>query len=405
MPEKINEKKNETRDKKILEQKVEVKVEKKTSRVPKKFAVGCAVVVIVLIVIVTISTVLGVYVVPPARDWLVEHNFIEATDEDGEVTGIREVIVEENWVTDVVETSEAGVVSIAISEINLDPELGMVEDSMNIGTGFVIDDSGLILTNQHVVSNPDDEYIVITSDGGEHVVTEIARDDVNDLAILKVEGNGLEALPLGESATLEPGQFVVAIGTPLGDLPGTVTTGVISGLGRTVTASSGGFWGTSRTYEDVIQTDAAVNPGNSGGPLLDSNGAVIGINFATTSGADNISFAIPIDRAKVKIEEYKTYGKFIKPYLGVEYQLISRAEAMFYQNVVPGALVKRVVAESPAEKAGIERGDIITKLDGETIVASFSTLIQRYEVGDEIELEVWRDGEFLTLTAVLEEAE
>lgn len=382
---------------------------KKKGCIPKRKVTGIVVAVLVSItVIFGLSILIGVSVVPEVPGWLADLGILELSEEEKNgtsVTGTREVVTETNWVIDVVEQSKTGVVSIAISEVSLDPNLGTVADSANIGTGFVIDDSGLILTNQHVVSDQSADYIVVGWDGEEHEVIEVARDDVNDLAILKVEGDGLEALPLGDSSALKVGQMVVAIGTPLGDLPGTVTMGIVSGLGRSVTASSGGFWGTTRTYENVIQTDAAVNPGNSGGPLLDVAGNVIGINFATTSGADNISFAIPIDMAKARIDEYNAYGKFIKPYLGVEYQLISKADAMFYRNVVPGALVKRVVPGSPADKAGIEPADIITKIDDTAVVTSFSNIIQGYQVGDEVELEIWRDSEFTTVTAVLEEAE
>lgn len=371
-----------------------------------KIVLGGFLVVLVVAAVLAVAGVIGVYVVPKAEDWLVAHDFMESSEEQGTVNvGMRNVVIEDNWVVDVVEKSQKGVVSIAVAEVSLDPETGTVENSVNIGTGFVIDDSGLILTNQHVVSNPDDEYVVVGWDGEEHDVVEIARDDVNDLAILKIKGNGLESLPLGDSDALKVGQFTVAIGTPLGEFPGTVTTGVVSGLGRSVTASSGGFWSTPRTYEDVIQTDAAVNPGNSGGPLLDVEGNVIGINFATTSGADNISFAIPINSARERIDEFNTYGKFIKPYLGVEYQLISSSEAAFYQNVVAGALVKRVISGSPAEKAGVERGDIITEIGGEPVQSSFSNIIQEHSVGDEVKLKIWRDGEYITVTAVLEEAE
>jgi len=376
-------------------------------RLGRRLVWSCAIAVVAILLLLVISSVIGIYIVPRAKDWLTEHQFIESAADttDGTGSGSREVIVEENWVTDVVDQVKESVVSIAVSEVNLDQTQGTVEESVNIGTGFVIDNSGLVMTNQHVVSDVQAEYVVITSDGTEHTVTDIARDDVSDLAVLSIEGDGLTALPLGDSTELQVGQYVVAIGTPLGDFPGSVTTGVISGLGRSVTASSGGFWGTSRTYEDVIQTDAAINPGNSGGPLLDASGGVIGINFATTSGADNISFAIPINHAKIKIAEFKTHGRFIKPYLGVEYQLISQSEAMFYNNVVPGALVKRVVVGSPAEDAGIKKGDIITKIEGELVTSAFSYLIQQHDVGETIELTVWKDGQSRTVSAVLSDSQ
>lgn len=369
----------------------------------KRFA-GCAVFWFVIFIILMIGVVVGGIYTPRVKNWLSSHNFIEMDNPegvDGEVR--REIVNEENMVIDVVEKVHESVVSIAISEVSLDRGRGVAGDPVNIGTGFVIDDSGLILTNQHVVSSQTEEYIVVTSDGEEYNVEEISRDNVNDLAILKIDGNNLESLAIGDSDYLSVGQFVIAVGTPLGDFPGSVTTGVVSGLGRSVTAG-GGFWGTARTYEDVIQTDAAVNPGNSGGPLLDAAGSVIGICFATTSGADNISFAIPINRAAEKISEYKKYGKFIKPYMGVEYEIISPMQAMFYRDVVPGALVKGVMEDSPAEKAKIQKMDIIVKIEGVSVESSFSALIQQYEVGESIDVEIWRDGEFVTVAVVLAEA-
>lgn len=370
---------------------------------------GFVITVLLLVLFSSVSVIIGIFVVPRGKVWLEKHNFIESEEKDSDsVTikkGVRTVVTEKNWITDVVESAKKGVVSVAISEATLDPESGSVQSTSNIGTGFIIDDSGLVLTNQHVVSDSRATYVVVTYDGVEHEVIDIARDDVNDLAILKISGTeGLESLSLGDSNALQPGQFVVAIGTPLGDLSGTVTSGIISGLGRSVTASSGGFWSTQRQYENVIQTDAAINPGNSGGPLLDVDGSVIGINFATTAGADNISFALPINQAKERIAQYRQFGKFIKPYLGVEYQLISQAEAMFYNNVVPGAFIKKVVGGSPAAKGGIEKGDIITKIGEDSVRSAFSSLIQKHKVGDTVTFSIWRDGELIEKHVTLEEA-
>ncbi len=240
-----------------------------------------------------------------------------------------EVVVksEENVVIDVVEKSMDAVVSIAVSKVEFTPSEGIVDSVSNIGSGFIVDPSGVIITNQHVVSDPTAEYKIITNDGREYEVIEMLQDDVNDIALLKVEAEDLSTLDLGDSENLSPGQLVIAIGTPLGEYAGSVTTGVISGLNRSVTARSQGFWGVAKTYEDVIQTDAAVNPGNSGGPLLNSSGEVIGVNFATTAGADNISFALPSNFVSRRLDEYRKYGKFLKPYLGIEYQMITESQA------------------------------------------------------------------------------
>ncbi|MDD3474477.1 MAG: trypsin-like peptidase domain-containing protein [Candidatus Dojkabacteria bacterium] len=315
------------------------------------------------------------------------------------------VTKEESSIIDVVDDATKSVVSIAVTQMSFSQEEGVVDESSNIGTGFIVDSSGIIVTNQHVVSDTDEDYKVITSDGQEYEVLDIQRDDNNDIAVLKIDATGLTPLTLGNSDAIVVGQTVIAIGTPLGEYVGSVTSGIISGLDRDVTASTDWFGTSSKTYENVIQTDAAVNPGNSGGPLLNTSGEVIGINFATTSGADNISFALPINIVKTRIDEYITYGKFIKPYLGVSYQMISEYQAMYYNNVVAGALIVRVDPYGPAYDAGIERGDIIIEFDGEAVESSLSTLISNHKVGDEIELKVWNDGDERSVTVILVEEE
>ena len=315
------------------------------------------------------------------------------------------VTQEENNVINIVKENEASVVSIAISRLSFSEGEGLVDTSSNIGTGFVVDPNGIIVTNQHVVSDTESDYKVVTNTGDEYEVIEIIRDDVNDIAIIKIDAKDLNAVDLGDAENLSVGQSVIAIGTPLGEYSGTVTSGIISGLNRSVSASSDWFGSTTKTYEDVIQTDAAINPGNSGGPLINSQGEVIGVNFATTSGADNISFAIPINKVSSRVEEYRTYGKFIKPYLGVSYQMISDYEALYYEDVVAGALIIRLDPLGPAYSGGVEKGDIITELGGEKVNKSLAQLIQKHKVDEEIEIKVWRDGKETTLKATLIEAD
>ena len=315
------------------------------------------------------------------------------------------VTEEENVIINVVREASPSVVSIAVSQLTLKSGEGLVDEVSNIGTGFIVDPNGIIITNQHVVSDTSSTYKVITNDGKEYEVIEILRDDSNDIAVLKVDATSLDSLDLGNSDTLLVGQTVIAIGNPLGEYAGSVTTGVISGVNRSVTTSSGWFGSTTKVYEDVIQTDAAVNPGNSGGPLISSEGKVIGVNFATTSNADNISFALPINRVKQRLDEYRTYGKFIKPYVGISYQMISEYEAMYYKDVVAGALVIAIDPTSPASKTDIARGDIITKVEGKEVTQSFAYIIQSYKVGDEISLEVWNSGKSRTVKVTLEEAD
>jgi S1-C subfamily serine protease len=315
------------------------------------------------------------------------------------------VTQEENVIINVVQEASPSVVSIAVSQLTLKSGEGLVDEVSNIGTGFVVDPNGIIITNQHVVSDTSSTYKVITNDGKEYEVIEILRDDSNDIAVLKIDATSLDSLELGNSDTLLVGQTVIAIGNPLGEYAGSVTTGVISGVNRSVTTSSGWFGSTTKVYEDVIQTDAAVNPGNSGGPLISSEGKVIGVNFATTSNADNISFALPINRVKQRLEEYRTYGKFIKPYVGISYRMISEYEAMYYKDVVAGALVVAIDPTSPAANTDITRGDIITKVEGKEVTQSFAYIIQSYKVGDEISLEVWNGGKTRTVKVTLEEAD
>jgi S1-C subfamily serine protease len=358
-----------------------------------------------IIMLVVSALLIGSIVTIILFDYLYAPN-VETDQQKIEDDKIEVVITEEeSSVINVVKSVEKSVVSIAVNQLFFSTEQGIIDESNNIGTGFVVDKNGLIVTNQHVVSDIDADYVVVTSEGKEYEVADIERDDSNDIAILKVEATDLVPIPLGNSDAVVVGQTVIAIGTPLGKYMGSVTTGIISGLDRDVTASTGWFGSSAKTYEDVIQTDAAINPGNSGGPLLNTSGEVIGINFATTSGADNISFALPINVVKKRIEEYRTYGKFIKPYLGVSYQMISEYQAVYYENIVAGALIVRVDPYGPAQKAGIERGDIIIEFAGKKVDESLANIISQHEVGEEVELKVWNNEKERTIKVTLGEQE
>jgi serine protease Do len=388
-----NEKKNKEEAKK-----------KKSSR--RKWGLGCLAVSVLFVIVFGGGIGLGAYFYPVVTERIEEFKasdnpVVEDSGEEAE-TETYSVTSEENAVIDVVEESMPSVVTIAVTEFGYDPNQGVVDQDSNIGTGFIVDPSGIIVTNQHVVSNPNIDYKIITQAGEEYVVGKILRDDVNDIALLELEledNQKLNELPLGDSDNLVPGQYVLAIGTPLGQYAGSVTTGVVSGLNRSVTTGAGSFFGTRKTYEDVIQTDAAVNPGNSGGPLLNLGGEVIGVNFATTAGADNISFALPINIVKQKLEEYRKFGEFQKAYIGIEY------ETVYDRNFNPVVLVKNVVDDSPAAKAGLKRKDVIVKVDGEVMQQSFKGIVQGSEPGDELTLTVVRDGEEIELKVELGRAE
>ena len=320
-----------------------------------------------------------------------------------------ELVVTENEknTIEIVRNSEESVVSIAVSQLSLTQEEGVRDVNNNIGTGFIVDNSGIVITNQHVVSDEKADYKVIDSKGEEYEITQVLRDNSSDIALIRIDiaGREIKALELGDSDKLVVGQSVIAIGTPLGEYAGSVTAGIVSGLNRSLTAGTGWFGSTAKTYEGVIQTDAAINPGNSGGPLIDSQGKVIGVNFATTSGVDNISFALPINKVKNRLEEYRTHGKFIMPYLGVSYQMVSTIEALYYKDVVPGALVVRIDPISPAYEAGIRRGDFITEFGDEKVVTSLADMIQKHKVGEEINVKVHRAGEDIDMKVKLGEME
>ena len=308
---------------------------------------------------------------------------------------------------DIVGNSEKSVVSIAVSQLSLTQEEGVRDVNNNIGTGFIVDNSGIVITNQHVVSDEKADYKVIDSKGEEYEITQILRDSSSDIALIRIDiaGREIKALELGDSDKLVVGQSVIAIGTPLGEYAGSVTAGIVSGLNRSLSAGKGWFGTTVKTYEGVIQTDAAINPGNSGGPLIDSQGKVIGVNFATASGVDNISFALPINKVKNRLEEYRTHGKFIMPYLGVSYQMVSTIEALYYKDVVPGALVVRIDPISPAYEAGIRRGDFITEFGDEKVVTSLADMIQKHKVGEEVNVKVYRAGKDIEMKVKLGEME
>lgn len=276
----------------------------------------------------------------------------------------------------------------------------------DIGSGFILSKEGLIVTNKHVVSDTSASYKVYLSDSKSYPVEKIYRDPANDLAIIKITAPAgtLRPVEMGDSTNLKVGQFVIAIGTALGEFRNTVTTGVVSGLGRGISAGSP-FQGFVENLDNVIQTDAAINPGNSGGPLLNSAGQVIGINAAVAQGAQNIGFAIPINIVKQSLDNFNSTGQFSRPFLGVRSRQITKAEAVA-KNWVEGAGVVEVVSDSPADIGGIKAGDIITKIDNEAVTEnnSLPQIIGKKKVSQVIKVTVWRNEKEETLSVTLKEA-
>jgi serine protease Do len=280
------------------------------------------------------------------------------------------------------------------------------------GTGFIISEDGLILTNKHVVSDTEADYTVIASDGTKYPAKVLATDTVNDIGIVKIDAKGLKPVELGDSDKLQIGQTVIAIGNTLSEYRNTVTKGVVSGLSRRVTAGSSD--GYSETIEEAIQTDAAINPGNSGGPLIDLAGQVIGVNTAVSQEGQLIGFAIPINIVKQAIESVKTVGRIVRPFLGIRYVLITKDIADANNLKVDyGALVLRganqtdlaVIPGSPADKAGIVENDIVLEINGQKIDQehSLANIVAKFKPGDVIELKILHKGEEKMVKVKLEE--
>ncbi len=332
-------------------------------------------------------------------------------------------VSQEEAVIKVVKDVSPAVVTIIISK-----DLPVFEE-IGGGTGFIVSKEGLILTNKHVVLNEEAEYTIFTNDGRKFSAKVLARDPFQDLAIMEIEQEKtvndegevitkpFPVINIGNSDQLQSGQTVIAIGNALGEFRNTVSVGVISGLGREITAAGGGF---VEILEDVIQTDAAINRGNSGGPLLNLKGEVIGINTAMAFGAQSIGFAIPINKAKKDIEQVKTLGKIVYPFLGIRYVLIN--EEIKKENnlsVDYGILVVKggegqlaIWPDSAAEKVGLQEGDILLEFNNEkiTIENTLAKIIMEYNPGDKAVLKILRpssstegDWEEMTVEAILGE--
>ena len=288
---------------------------------------------------------------------------------------------------------------------------GTEEKEVSAGSGFVIDSQGYIITNQHVVEDTTANYTVLMNDGEKYNAEVVARDLIEDFAILKIKKDGLTSLPLGDSSNIALGQTVIAIGNALGEFQNTVSVGVISGLSRSIDVPDN--YGQRISLNNVIQTDVAINQGNSGGPLLNLKGEVIGLNTAKVLSAENIGFAIPINKIKNAIEQVIETGEFKIPYLGVRYILInSIVQEEKELSVDYGALILQgsknepaIEKDSPAWFAGLEENDIILELDNIKIDEEnqLATLIRQYKPGDKIVLKILRNDETLIKEIVLGE--
>jgi serine protease Do len=279
-----------------------------------------------------------------------------------------------------------------------------------VGSGIIYNAAGWILTNRHVVEGAD-QLTILLQDGRQFAGSVYGTDTLTDLAIVKIDAPNLPVAALGDSSTLKQGQLVVAIGSPLGDFTNSVTSGVVSALGRSI-AVTDDRTGSPVRVRNLIQHDAAINPGNSGGALVNSSGEVVGINTAVASTAQGIGFAIPINVAKPIMQQAVDGKKLARPWLGIQYRALDAASAKelgapidygAYLYVQPGSGDQAVVAGSPAEKAGLRQGDIVTSLDGQRIDSanSLEDLLVTKAPGDVVQLEVLRAGDTITLSLTL----
>jgi serine protease Do len=351
------------------------------------------------------------------------------------ITNGVEVVDEQSAIIDVATKSSPSVVSIVISQdvpiyenYRYDPfddeywdlslperkQIGTQEQQVGAGTGFIVSADGLIITNRHVVDTEDASYTVIFNDGTKHEASIVAIDTLLDIAFIDIEGDSYIPLPLGSSSELKVGQSVIAIGNALGEFSNSVSAGIVSGLSRDILAGGQDGEDTER-LNDLIQTDASINLGNSGGPLLDIKGNVIGVNVAVADQGENIGFAIPIDVVRDLLERFQTEGNIDRPALGVRFIPIdSTFQEENNLSVDYGALISSgtgsnqpaIIEDSAADKAGIREDDIILEVDGEkvTVDMPLNNLIQKHRVGDEITLRILRGSNEIEVDVTLEKA-
>lgn len=280
------------------------------------------------------------------------------------------------------------------------------------GSGFVVQQNGVILTNKHVVSEPGGEYTVVLNDNRKFPAVVLARDPIEDVAILKINAEGLPAVALGDSSKIELGQEIVAIGNALGLFRNTVSSGIVSGLARSIRAAPD----PAKPVQDMrglIQIDAAINPGNSGGPLVNMKGQAIGINAAIVYGAQNLSFALPISAAERDLHDLKMHGRIRRPLLGLRYLIVDEnLQSKMKLAADHGALVSShgpqrdaIVPGSPADKAGIRDGDLIIACNDEALTEqkTIQDFLETAEVDDVLRLKIVRGTKTMEVEVKLAE--
>ena len=353
--------------------------------------------------------------VPPAAETTVAP--AEATDEPeitdapADVTAEPEqqtgamTSIDGNVVQGIYELAKKQVVGIT-SEITYTNFFGQISAASVSGTGFIISDDGYIITNNHVIENARQggyDVSVLTYDGTEYTAEIVGYDEANDIAVLKIDATGLTPVTMGSADDIVVGNAVYPVGNPLGELNFTMTSGIISATDRTITTD------TDSVPINMFQIDAAVNAGNSGGPVYDSDGEVIGVVTAKTSatGVEGLGFAIPIEDASHIADQLIEYGYVVdRATMGVSAYTVPESVADRY-GMVPGAYVTNVVENSPAAEAGIQERDIITAVDDKTVAGSteLTAIVRGYSVGDTAQITLWRNGETMTVPVTFGESQ
>ncbi|MBR3233960.1 trypsin-like peptidase domain-containing protein [Candidatus Saccharibacteria bacterium] len=372
------------------------KVTEKPEEKPKKQGASSATILVLGLALIMSGVSLGFSIYNYSRNNGSIWNFNNATQ------------FVEGSIADVANRVSESVVSI-VTENHSTNWYGQDSTSSAAGTGIIVSEDGYILTNKHVADGARNFKIIMNNGTSYTDVKLVGTDPLNDIAFLKINDvSGLKTATLGDSKTLSVGQQVITIGNALGQYQNSVASGIISGTGRTLVASNGSGYGSYERLSDMIQTDAAINSGNSGGPLVNAAGEVVGVNTATSAYGDNIGFAIPISSIKGMLKSIIEKGKAERAYIGVAYlPVTAEIKESYNLDVDYGAYLaddSSIIAGGPAEKAGLKTGDVILAVSGINIgkAGSLSTLVGEYPTGATIEIKYRRDGQDFTANITLE---
>lgn len=320
------------------------------------------------------------------------------------ISGKTKDLSDEQQAIAAVRLAKPAVVSIVGNRVDQMSNEAVLDFNVVNGTGFIINPNGLIVSNSHVVSDVKNKYFVVFSDGSQYEAKVLGADKYNDIALLKIEVGNLPASRLGNSDNLETGQTVFAIGNSAGKYQNTVTRGVVSALGRAI--GLGDETNPQPRLQNLIQTDAAINSGNSGGPVINLSGEVIGMSTLVDRSGESLGFAVPINAVKTSVQQILDFGKVSRPFLGVNFTTVNKAvQALKQLSTSEGAYIKAVAVGSPAERAGLLAGDVIVEINREklTLINEMDKVLFKLPVGSTVVIGYLRNGKKEEAVAVLGE--